>query len=238
MMELNDERNETMIHNESSAHDNTASGFDLQLFAELAVDGTVVPGVTPAAESDSAAAIPTDAVPAPTDKPAAAPKSLLGENTADDKAADVATPDAYEDFKLPEGFDWDDKVGGSFKEMAKEMGLSQDNAQKLVDLGAQMMGGQSTALQDASTAQAEEWYNESTSKFKDADIQVANKALETFGTPELTAMLKATGLSNNPEVIGMFNRIGAATSEGKMIDSNTAAAQSRLYANSPSMYNK
>ena len=42
-------------------------------------------------------------------------------------------PEQYADFKVPEGVEFDDQVIGSFKDVAKELNLSQKQAQHLLD---------------------------------------------------------------------------------------------------------
>jgi hypothetical protein len=214
----------------NSAHDYTACGFDLQLFADgdtAPADASATPDVTPDSTPPAADNTPPATPPAKDTQ-----KSLLGDQPKDTPAP---PPDTYDDFKLPDGVQWDDATGGEFKTLAKEMGLSQDNAQKMVDLGTKLMSGSQEAIQEAFQKQSDEWRSQSTEKFKDADIQTANKALQTFATPELITLLQDTGLANNPEVVGMFNKIGSTISEGRMVDA-AAQAQSRLYPHSAEMY--
>ena len=67
------------------------------------------------------------------------------------------------------------------------------------------------------------------------NLAVAKKALETFGTPELTKLLNDTGLGNNPEVIRMLFRAGTKISQGSFVQgsqapqSQNANAANKLY---------
>ena len=54
------------------------------------------------------------------------------------------------------------------------------------------------------------------------NLAVARKALETFGTPELKALLNESGLGNHPEVIRFFYRSGKAISEDRVIRGGAA----------------
>jgi len=69
-------------------------------------------------------------------------KSLLNQQDGkDDKAGDkkddkaaVGAPEAYTDFKVPEGFTLDSEVAKRAGGLFKELNLSQEGAQKLIDL--------------------------------------------------------------------------------------------------------
>ena len=138
-----------------------------------------------------------------------------------DKSA--SAPENYEDFKTPEGIALDADVATEFKGLAKELNLSQDAAQKVADLGgtlAQNWAGQQTeAIQKAKA----EWIN-GTKTDKEiggdqlpANLAVAKKALDTFGTPELRTLLNESGLGNHPEIIRAFYRAGKAISEDRVL---------------------
>ena len=106
---------------------------------------------------------------------------------------------------------------GAFNNVAKELDLSQEAAQKLVSFQAQSILRERTAWAEASKADTE---------FGGAKLEenmaVAKKAIETFGTPELRQMLNKTGLGNHPEVIRAFYRAGKAISDDKIITGNAA----------------
>lgn len=57
-------------------------------------------------------------------------KSEEGEKKEEAKEG---APEQYDDFKVPEGVEFDDQVIGSFKDVAKELNLSQKQAQHLLD---------------------------------------------------------------------------------------------------------
>lgn len=142
-----------------------------------------------------------------------------------DKDGDKPTgaPENYEDFKAPEGIALDAEVADEFKTLAKELNLPQDAAQKVADLGgklAQKWAGQQTeAIQKAQS----EWVT-GTKADKEiggdqlqANLSVAKKALDAFGTPELRTLLNDSGLGNHPEVIRVFYRAGKAISEDRVL---------------------
>ena len=61
------------------------------------------------------------------------PKSEEVAPEQSEKEASNCAPEAYEDFKAPEGVQFDSEVIDSFKEVAKEANLTQEDAQKLLD---------------------------------------------------------------------------------------------------------
>lgn len=128
------------------------------------------------------------------------------------------------------------------KGLAKELGLSQDQAQKLADK-AISRGEEASARQvEMVEAAKAEWAGavradkEIGGDALDANLGIAKKALQAFGTPELTALLNESGLGNHPEIIRAFYRAGKAISEDGVILGGQGGAQKgdarRLYPNS------
>jgi hypothetical protein len=108
---------------------------------------------------------------------------------------------------------FDPRVMGVFSEVAQELNLTQDAAQKVLDRVA-------PALQSSQAEQIaavhREWTESATSdaEFGGAKLQenlgVAKAALDQFGSPELKALLNTSGLGNHPEVIRLLYRAGKA----------------------------
>lgn len=153
---------------------------------------------------------------------------------ADEKPA---VPEKYE-FKAPEGKDFDPAVIGQFSEVAKELGLSQDAAQKILDkMGPTIASRQAEAIEAART----EWANASTNDKEfggdklTENLAVAKKALDSFGSPELRTLLNESGLGNHPEVIRFMVRAGKAISEDGFVPGSRQTGESdpakRLFPN-------
>lgn len=132
----------------------------------------------------------------------------------------AGAPEKYE-FKAPEGATLDDTVSAAFSEVAKELNLPQDAAQKVIDKVAPVMAQRQA---EAIAAARQEWATASTSdkEFGGEKLQenlgVAKKAMDTFGTPELRALLNGTGLGNHPEVIRFMYRAGKAIGEDGIVN--------------------
>lgn len=141
----------------------------------------------------------------------------------DDKV-DGKAPEAYEKFSLPEGYEYDEKLAGDFGGVAKELGLSQDKAQKLVDHYIQLTQKAIQVHNERSAQISEEWKTSAETdkeyggaKFAE-NIAVAKKALESFGTPELTKHLNESGLGNHPEIIRFCWKVGKLLSDDHQPD--------------------
>ena len=196
---------------------------------------------TPSTAAPAAADL-TTATPAPAATPAPeAEAAPVTEGKTEPEAAKVEpvlkAPEKYE-FKAPEGQALDPAVMGKFEALAKELDLSQADAQKFVDSVAPEMLAVQKAAHDKLVT---EWTDAAkTDKEFGGDklnenLAVAKKALETFGTPELTKLLNDTGLGNNPEVIRMLFRAGTKISQGSFVQgsqapqSQNANAANKLY---------
>lgn len=136
-----------------------------------------------------------------------------------DKSKEDGAPDAYEDFTVPDGFEVDQVAMDAFQPLAKELNLSQENAQKLVDFyndGAKKSADESqTYYSDLMT----EWQASVRSDKElggtnfDDSLSAARSALDAFATPELYEIFEATGMGNHPEMVRVFARIGKAVKD-------------------------
>ncbi len=202
----------------------------------------------PAADAAPAAQAAGDAAPAAsaaTQQQAAegqtteADKTGQGDKPADDQAKPQGAPEKYE-FKLPEGIQLDDAGTAAFSEVARELNLTQEAAQKVLDkMGPVIAGRHAEALTQAKAqwveaAQADkEFGGDQLSE----NLAVAKKALDTFGTPEFRTLLNESGLGNHPEMIRMMYRAGKAISEDKFVPAGSVSpkgakdAANALYPN-------
>ena len=132
----------------------------------------------------------------------------------------VEVPEEYADFTMPEGIEVDKSLTEGFKPIAKELGLTQEQAQKLVDYYAsgvlsqrqEQWAGVQKGWQDTAKTDKEFGGNQ----FNE-NMGLAKSALDKFGTPELKQFLDQYGGGNNPEVIRFFYRVGKAMAEPQHI---------------------
>lgn len=167
------------------------------------------------------------------DETAAAPGSDTSKAAETTDAAvekPAGAPEKYEPFKAPEGSDIDATAIAAFEPIAKELGLNQGNAQKLVDLYSgqvtKFAEAQNKLVSDtiagwAKSAEADKEYGGA--KFE-ASVATAQAALRDFGSPELAKMLSETGLGNHPELIRFCLKVGEKLSEKSVVRGNKAAA--------------
>ena len=172
-----------------------------------------------------------DAVPATPEDKTADPK--IDDDTGDDtgkpdEGATTATeaPEKYE-FDFPEGMAIDDASLETATTLFKEMGLSQENASKLVALQTGLI----ERLTDAGTEQTSAWAEESKNdkefggdKFE-ATIRGARVLLAQYGSDGFTTFLEQSGAGNHPEFIRFLNNIRGAFSEDNLTTATTGGAK-------------
>ncbi len=184
----------------------------------------------------------------------AAPKKAEGDE-GKDKDADGKADDQskeYEPFTLPEGMESDDEGMAAFTEQAQELGLTQEQAQALVTLGAERTQAaieQYIQAQNEVNAQAWEQWAEETKKDKELggaklkeNLDTAKRALDHFGSDGLKQLLTESGIGNHPEVIRHFYRVGMTIADDSHVmpgegggSNNPDAGLRGLY---PTMYEK
>ncbi|MBW5937564.1 peptidase [Klebsiella michiganensis] len=158
---------------------------------------------------------PQDDKPADGDKPADKP---------DDKEQKLeGAPEKYE-FKPAEGQELDTAALEQFEPIARELNLTNEQAQKMVDLyGTKIMPmvqkqqaefWQKTTEQWAADVKADK---EIGGDKLTANLSAAQRALEQFGDPELKEYLDSTGLGNHPALVKAFIKVGKAMSEDKVV---------------------
>ena len=146
--------------------------------------------------------------------PAAVPAEGEGEPKPEGDTPAEGAPEAYADFKLPEGMPVDSDFLDTTKAVFKEAGLSQEKAQKLVDLVVERDKRVEKAQFDQADAWAKEFMKSPTAK---EDLAYAAKARE-FCTPGVREMLKDPRIGNNPEILATFAKIGRMLSEDSMVE--------------------
>lgn len=144
---------------------------------------------------------------------------------AAEPAAAVGAPEVY-DFKAAEGKEFDSNVISAFSDAARELNLTQEAAQKMLDKMAPALEARQTEQVEAvrnawaeSSKADKEFGGEKISE----NMGIAQKALEKFGTQELRTLLEESGLGNHPEVIRFMFRAGKALSEDTYVGSSQGA---------------
>lgn len=138
-------------------------------------------------------------------------------------------------FEAPDGVDLDQAQVDAFKALAKKYQLPADGAKAIADIAIQA----EVARREAFAKTVEGWGQEVAKdpELGKAENQAAmRKVIDTFGTPELKAMLNSSGLGNHPELARFAYKISKAISEdavhGKASGEAPKDAAAILYGNS------
>ncbi len=144
-----------------------------------------------------------------------------------EKEKKPAAPEKYE-FTPPEGQELDANALAVFEPIAKELGLSQEQAQKLVDIYPQIQQQQAEAW----SKQVADWGEQVKAdkeiggdKFN-ASVGAAQRALDQFGNPELREYLNASGLGNHPALVRFCAKVGKAMAEDTFVVPNQGGQRS------------
>lgn len=191
-----------------------------QTSAPAAADTTTNAGAQPQTSEDSSTSLTAGAKPkeeTANEGEGQDGKPSEGEDKANsEEASKQGAPEQYEDFTAPEGVAFNDTVLGKFSEVAKELDLTQEAAQKLIDAVAPAIAERQTAVLSEASKQ---WKLEAEAdkeiggdKFA-ANLSTARKALDVYGTPKLVELLNKSRLGEHPEVIRFFYRAGKGISE-------------------------
>lgn len=171
-------------------------------------------------------------------------KTLLTEEPAKpaegeaEPAKPEGAPEAYTDFTIPEGMTLEKESLEAASALFKELGLTQANAQKLVDFHTGMLAAAAKASQDAYATTRKEWLD---SAMADKDIsanlpaikETIGKAKAQINDPELVQafnqIMDISGVGDHPAFIKMFHRMAKAMTEGTHVAGAgpTAASQQR-----------
>ncbi len=155
----------------------------------------------------------------------------------------AATPQQIKyDFKMPEGVTANQEAIDSLTPIMQRLGISQEDAQEIVSVQANIAAQANKAHQEAQVKTRESWIKNITADPElggdklEQTIQVANEGLNRVPFPGVKALLQQTGLGDHPDMIRLFHWV-----EGKLGDDTFVAGnQSRktglgMYENSPEL---
>lgn len=141
-------------------------------------------------------------------------------------------PEKYE-FKPAEGQELDTSALEQFEPIARELNLTNEQAQKMVDLyGTKIMPMVQQQQAEAWQKTTEQWAADVKADKEiggdklTANLSSAQRALDLFGSPELKEYLEGTGLGNHPELVKTFIKIGKAMSEDGMVSGKETGQRS------------
>ena len=120
----------------------------------------------------------------------------------------------------------DSEVLNAFGDVAKELDLPQEDAQKVLDKVAPVIQERQAKMLEQVRA---DWASESQSDEEfggealNENLNVAKQALDAFGTDAFKSLLQETGFGNHPEIIRFMYRAGKAISEDSYVGNSQGA---------------
>ena len=163
-------------------------------------------------------------------------QQVSDETTVESKTGESETPEG-----APEKYEFNSKVADApneldpevltaFGDVAKELNLPQEAAQKVLDKVAPVIQAkQAKVLEDVKAG----WVSDSQADKEfggenlNDNLEVAKTALDAFGNQALKSLLVETGFGNHPEIIRFMYRAGKAISEDSYVGNSEGADYSR-----------
>lgn len=137
---------------------------------------------------------------------------------ADDKADKVPEDGKY-DLKMPDGVELDAELAAALGPDFKELGLTNKQAQKLVDKYIEVQAGRQERRGEEWAATISKWADDAKADKEiggdkwDGTVKSAQRAVTSLGTPALREYLNASGGGNHPELIRFMAKVGAMIRE-------------------------
>ena len=187
-------------------------------------------------------------------KTAATEEPKAAETTDTQESQEQATPQAgteqekqsgYEPFTIPEGFVMDDTQKADVNSFAKEFGLDQAQAQKMVDKHFEIISRSNDSITSAKESKLKEWAGQTMADKEfggpnlSDNIAGARKAMNSFSQPavgadgkailhsdgafkgqqmsEIELLMNESGWGSHPAMIRVFHRINQAMSEDHFV---------------------
>ena len=164
-------------------------------------------------------------------------ETVADQQDSDESSVESETSEQETTEGAPEKYEFNDKVADApevldpevltaFGEVAKELDLPQEAAQKVLDKVAPVMQARQAAVVEQVKL---DWANESQADKEfggeslNDNLEIAKSSLNAFGTDALKSLLQESGLGNHPEVIRFMYRAGKAISEDSYVGNSDGA---------------
>lgn len=166
-------------------------------------------------------------------EPVAEPaKEDLESNKTPTEGGDVvekpSEPEVVKDddkFNFPEGVKVNEEKVKSFIALAKELKLTKEQAQKLVDMDSKNIIDADKAF----TSMKEGWKADTLKELGENAEQKLGEAVlafKQFGDDEFVKLMKDTGLENHPAVVRVFRNIGSKIATDKTVSATSNGVKS------------
>lgn len=133
-------------------------------------------------------------------------------------------PEAYADFNFSEGYNVDTAIMEKFTELAKGLDLTQEDAQKVMDLAVENMANAQKIQEQAWLKQRDDWVKDIKAdkdfggeKFNET-MERAKRSVANFFGDDVLKFLDATGYGDHPGLLKGLAKIDMAVGEDKFVD--------------------
>ena len=158
-------------------------------------------------------------------------QSLIGKKVTDMSPEDVAYVDSLRgvpsdsaQYKLAE--DVQGEAGEWFRDIASKAKLTQEQAKLVSDSYIELERAFAAKQNETRASLQKEWISNLQSEFGSAfnqQVEVAKRAVSTFGGDELKQILNESGLGSHPTVVKMFAKIGRNLLEDRLVKADHGA---------------
>lgn len=144
-------------------------------------------------------------------------------------------PEKY-DLKLPEGSQLESDYVAQISAYAKERGMSNEQAQEILNRESGLVSSFASKQMEKFNQTVDEWAKATESDKEiggpnvKQNIEMANRVIKRFATPEFSKGLVETGFGNHPEFVRIFTRIGKAMSEDQLVVRGSEPAPTKSVA--------
>lgn len=142
-------------------------------------------------------------------------------------------PEKYE-LSMPEGWTVDEKALEAFTPIMKELGCSNEQAQKLADVFVKQVSARRSADIELLANEVKGWEEELRNDEEiggtklSENLSYTAKVLMKYGGPDVRQLLDDTGLGSHPGFVRMMVKLGKAVSNDEWVDGTQGAAKSYL----------
>lgn len=134
-----------------------------------------------------------------------------------------AAPEKYE-FTMPEGYEVDDAAMEQITPVLRDLGLTQEQAQKLADFHFGQLERLAAAQEQARAEMQRVWIDELKADKEiggtelKSNLATAGRLLLRYGSADLDTLLKESGLDKHPAVVRFLVKAGRELAEDRWAD--------------------
>lgn len=138
------------------------------------------------------------------------------------ESAKSVVPEKYE-LKLPDGSPLESAYLEKIASYAKEQGLSQEAAQKLLERDSSLLTDYRQRQTESLDQMRAQWLESSKADKEiggDAlpkNVELAKRVVDRFGTESFKKAINETGYGDHPELVRLLSKIGKAMSEDQLV---------------------